>query len=166
MNEKRIFVIVFLTPRCTATVCVLAGPDFHSLFQYLGFRLSNRTFSALVMRYSSKNGNIEFGDFILCAIRMKTMLGKGNNSSKREREREREWLLDEFLAGFAYFLSICWRLGVEKSTGSFFYLIIILCFFIDITASFRNIDVDNSGHAAFDLDTVSISVKILAFLSI
>ena len=94
------------------------------------------------------------------------MLGKGNNSSKREREREREWLLDEFLAGFAYFLSICWRLGVEKSTGSFFYLIIILCFFIDITASFRNIDVDNSGHAAFDVDTVSISVKILAFLSI
>ena len=54
---------------------------------------------------------------------------------------------------------------MEKSTGSFFYLI-ILCFFIDITASFRNIDVDNSGHAAFDLDTVSISVKILAFLSI
>ena len=88
MNEKRIFVIVFLTPRCTATVCVLAGPDFHSLFQYLGFRLSNRTFSALVMRYSSKNGNIEFGDFILCAIRMKTMLGKGNNSRVRERERE------------------------------------------------------------------------------
>lgn len=46
----------------------------------LGFRLSNRTFSALVMRYSSKDGNVEFGDFILCAIRMKTMLGKGNNS--------------------------------------------------------------------------------------
>lgn len=85
MNEKRIcHCVQFLTPRCTATVCVLAGPDFHPLFQYLGFRLSNRTFSALVMRYSSKNGNIEFGDFILCAIRMKTMLGKGNNSRERE----------------------------------------------------------------------------------
>ena len=57
------------------------------------------------------------------------------------------------------------KLGVEKSTGSFFYLIIILCLFIDITASFRNIDVDNSGHAAFDLDTVSIPVKILIGLS-
>ena len=131
MNEKRIcHCFQFLTPRCTATVCVLAGPDFHSLFQYLGFRLSNRTFSALVMRYSSKNGNIEFGDFILCAIRMKTMLGKGNNSREREREREYACLSDEFLAGFAYFLSICWRLGVEKSTGSFFYLIIILYYSI------------------------------------
>lgn len=47
----------------------------------LGFRLSNRTFSALVMRYSSKDGNVEFGDFILCAIRMKTMLGENTFQS-------------------------------------------------------------------------------------
>nr|XP_022332372.1 calpain-B-like isoform X5 [Crassostrea virginica] len=72
----------------------LSSYELRSALHASGFRLSNRTFSALVMRYSSKNGNIEFGDFILCAIRMKTML-----------------------------------------------------------ASFRNIDVDNSGHAAFDLDT-------------
>lgn len=72
----------------------LSSYELRSALHASGFRLSNRTFSALVMRYSSKNGNIEFGDFILCAIRMKTML-----------------------------------------------------------ASFRNIDVDNSGHAAFDVDT-------------
>ncbi|XP_062596940.1 calpain-B-like isoform X10 [Saccostrea cucullata] len=71
----------------------LSSYELRSALHASGFRLSNRTFSALVMRYSSKDGQIEFGDFILCAIRMKTML-----------------------------------------------------------ASFKNIDVENSGHAAFDLD--------------
>ncbi|XP_061172464.1 calpain-B-like isoform X6 [Saccostrea echinata] len=71
----------------------LSSYELRSALHASGFRLSNRTFSALVMRYSSKDGQVEFGDFILCAIRMKTML-----------------------------------------------------------ASFKNIDVDNSGHAAFDLD--------------
>ncbi|XP_052700294.1 calpain-B-like isoform X1 [Crassostrea angulata] len=72
----------------------LSSYELRSALHASGFRLSNRTFSALVMRYSSKDGNVEFGDFILCAIRMKTML-----------------------------------------------------------ASFKNIDVENSGHAAFDLDS-------------
>ncbi|XP_056021334.1 calpain-B-like isoform X27 [Ostrea edulis] len=71
----------------------LSSYELRSALHASGFRLSNRTFSALVMRYSSKDGNVEFGDFILCAIRMKTML-----------------------------------------------------------ASFKNIDEENSGHAAFDLD--------------
>ncbi|XP_069118054.1 calpain-B-like isoform X11 [Argopecten irradians] len=39
-----------------------------------GFRLSNRSLNALVMRYSNKEGQIEFGDFIVAAIRLKTML--------------------------------------------------------------------------------------------
>lgn len=40
----------------------------------VGFRLSNRTFASLVMRYSDKTGNVNFGDFITCAVRLKTML--------------------------------------------------------------------------------------------
>lgn len=104
----------------------------------LGFRLSNRTFSALVMRYSSKDGNVEFGDFILCAIRMKTMLGKGNNSVISHTFGWRgmlylQWMDFQivFVIGKSYFNRFC------------------------ISASFKNIDVENSGHAAFDLDTVS-----------
>ena len=42
----------------------------------LGFKLSNRTFSTLVMRFSNKSGEVEFSDFMLCAIKLKTMLGK------------------------------------------------------------------------------------------
>lgn len=104
----------------------------------LGFRLSNRTFSALVMRYSSKDGNVEFGDFILCAIRMKTMLGKGNNSVISHTFGWRgmlylQWMDFQivFVIGKSYLNRFC------------------------ISASFKNIDVENSGHAAFDLDTVS-----------
>ncbi|XP_025105443.1 calpain-B-like isoform X7 [Pomacea canaliculata] len=40
----------------------------------VGFRLSNKTLQSIVMRYSDKNGNIDFGDFVLCAVRLKTML--------------------------------------------------------------------------------------------
>lgn len=39
-----------------------------------GFKLSNRVFSTLVMRFSNKSGEVEFSDFILCAIKLKTML--------------------------------------------------------------------------------------------
>ncbi|XP_029642543.1 calpain-A isoform X2 [Octopus sinensis] len=39
-----------------------------------GFRLSNNNFQALVMRYSNEDGSISFVDFIVCAIRLKSML--------------------------------------------------------------------------------------------
>lgn len=39
-----------------------------------GFRLSNRSLSSLIMRYSDQKGEIEFDDFVLCAIRLKTMI--------------------------------------------------------------------------------------------
>jgi hypothetical protein len=39
-----------------------------------GFRLSNRSLQSLVMRYSNREGQIDFGDFICCAVRLKTML--------------------------------------------------------------------------------------------
>nr|QHX41520.1 calpain-B isoform X1 [Octopus vulgaris] len=39
-----------------------------------GFRLSNNNFQALVMRYSNGDGSISFVDFIVCAIRLKSML--------------------------------------------------------------------------------------------
>ena len=41
-----------------------------------GFKLSNRSLSAIILRYSNKKGEIEFDDFVLCAIRLKTMICK------------------------------------------------------------------------------------------
>jgi len=48
--------------------------ELRSALNSVGFRLSNRTLQSLVMRYSNREGEIKFGDFIVCAVRLKTML--------------------------------------------------------------------------------------------
>ena len=42
----------------------------------LGFKLSNATFRCLVLRFANQEGNIEFDDFVLCAVRLKSMYGR------------------------------------------------------------------------------------------
>lgn len=41
-----------------------------------GYKLSNHVLNALVHRYSSRDGLIAFDDFIMCAVKIKTMIGK------------------------------------------------------------------------------------------
>lgn len=53
--------------------------ELRSALNHSGFKLSNTTFQALVMRYSNKAGFIAFGDFVLCAIRLKSMLASFKN---------------------------------------------------------------------------------------
>jgi len=36
--------------------------------------VSEKTEKALLMRYSDKNGNITFNDFVACYVKLKTML--------------------------------------------------------------------------------------------
>ncbi|KAI8788606.1 calpain-B-like isoform X4, partial [Biomphalaria glabrata] len=52
----------------------LSSYELRNALNHVGFHISNRTFKSLVMRYSNKIGQIDFGDFIMCAIRLKTML--------------------------------------------------------------------------------------------
>ena len=47
----------------------------------LGFKLSNATFRCLVLRFANQEGNIEFDDFVLCAVRLKSMYGRCWNYS-------------------------------------------------------------------------------------
>jgi len=46
----------------------------------VGFLVSNSTFKCLVMRYSDQQGQVYFDDFILCAVRLKTMFGRSTLS--------------------------------------------------------------------------------------
>jgi len=39
-----------------------------------GLNVSEKTEKALLMRYSDKNGNITFNDFVACYVKLKTML--------------------------------------------------------------------------------------------
>ena len=41
-----------------------------------GFRVSNATFNAIVMRYSDKDGHVKFNDFVAAYIKLKTLFGK------------------------------------------------------------------------------------------
>lgn len=41
-----------------------------------GYHLNNRVLNALAHRYGSRDGSIAFDDFIMCAIKMKTMIGR------------------------------------------------------------------------------------------
>ena len=42
----------------------------------VGLRVSNATFNAIVMRYSNRNGEVRFADFVACVIKLKTLFGK------------------------------------------------------------------------------------------
>lgn len=41
-----------------------------------GYKLNNRILNALAHRYSSRDGMITFDDFIMCAVKIKTMMGE------------------------------------------------------------------------------------------
>jgi len=48
----------------------------------IGFRVSNATFNAIVMRYTDKDGHVKFNDFVAAYIKLKTLFGK-NTASRR-----------------------------------------------------------------------------------
>lgn len=41
-----------------------------------GYNVSNRVLNALAHRYGTHDGNVAFDDFIMCAVKIKTMMGK------------------------------------------------------------------------------------------
>lgn len=43
-----------------------------------GYKLNNRILNALAHRYSSRDGMVAFDDFIMCSVKIKTMMGKLN----------------------------------------------------------------------------------------
>ncbi|XP_033115792.1 calpain-B-like isoform X2 [Anneissia japonica] len=61
----------------------------------VGYTLSAKTFSALVLRYGGKEGTIDFDDFIQCTIKLKNMFETFNNHSQNGKESS--FKLDEFL---------------------------------------------------------------------
>ncbi|XP_021353793.1 calpain-A-like isoform X4 [Mizuhopecten yessoensis] len=72
-NDLRKWKGVFKERDADSSGC-LSSYELRQALHMSGFRLSNRSLSALVLRYSNKESQIEFGDFILAAIRLKTML--------------------------------------------------------------------------------------------
>ncbi|XP_063426747.1 calpain-9-like isoform X10 [Mytilus trossulus] len=79
----------------------LSSYELRSALHASGFKLSNRTFSTLVMRFSNKAGEIEFSDFMLCAIKLKTMLASFK-SYDAQRQGIAAFDVDSFVATTMY----------------------------------------------------------------
>ena len=42
-----------------------------------GYHVNNHVLQSLVLRYGDSSGQITFDDFIMCAVKLKAMIGKG-----------------------------------------------------------------------------------------
>ena len=56
----------------------LSGFELRNALNSAGYQLNNHILNILMHRYG-KNGSIEFEDFILCVVKLKTMIGKCGN---------------------------------------------------------------------------------------
>ncbi|ESO05033.1 hypothetical protein HELRODRAFT_191562 [Helobdella robusta] len=67
--------------------------EFTKALEVMGLTVTPKTHKAMLMRYTDKDGNIRFDDFVLCYIRLKTMMtiyqnkdprGMGNSDFERD----------------------------------------------------------------------------------
>jgi len=75
--------------------------ELRQAFHSCGFKLSNSTFNALVMRYSHRDGKIYFDDMIHCICRLKAMFETFKEQDS-QRSGEAKFSLDEFIQTTMY----------------------------------------------------------------
>lgn len=68
-----------------------SGFELRNCLESAGYQLNNRVLNILMHRYGNRNGEIKFDDFIMCACKVKTMIGKFVQSKF------------EFIADFSFF---------------------------------------------------------------
>lgn len=54
----------------------LSGFELRQALNSAGYHLNNHILNILMHRYGNKNCEIEFEDFIMCAVKLKCMIGK------------------------------------------------------------------------------------------
>lgn len=54
----------------------LSGNELRNAFKSAGYHLNNHILNILMHRYGNKKGEIEFEDFIMCAVKLRTMMRK------------------------------------------------------------------------------------------
>lgn len=54
----------------------LSAFELRTALNSAGYHLNNRVLNALAHRYGSSDGTVSFDDFIMCSIKMKTMIGE------------------------------------------------------------------------------------------
>jgi Ca2+-binding EF-hand superfamily protein len=70
--------------------------EFAQAFKIMGLHVSEQTQRAMMMRYSDKEGNVRFNDFVACYMRLKTML-KTFLTKDYYRQGNVEFEVDEYV---------------------------------------------------------------------
>lgn len=66
-----------------------------------GYQLNNRVLNALVHRYGSRDGTMAFDDFIMCAVRIRTMI-EAFRTKDREGNQQASFTLDDWVETTLY----------------------------------------------------------------
>lgn len=61
-----------------------------------GYQLNNRVLNALVHRYGSRDGTMAFDDFIMCAVRIRTMI-EAFKTRDRGGNQQASFTLDDWV---------------------------------------------------------------------
>ncbi|PAA60754.1 hypothetical protein BOX15_Mlig019924g1 [Macrostomum lignano] len=67
----------------------------------VGFRVNNKIFSCLVMRYATREGIIEFDDYVLCCVRLKTVF-ETFKAQPKDGQGKATFSQEEFLQTIIY----------------------------------------------------------------
>nr|CAI5847670.1 unnamed protein product [Callosobruchus analis] len=73
-----------------------SGFELREALNSAGFKLNSRILNILMHRYGGKHGQIHFDDFMMCAVKLKTMIdifkGKDANGTDAATFSMEEWL--------------------------------------------------------------------------
>lgn len=67
------------------------GFELRQALNSVGYHLNTHILNIMCHRYATKDGNIMFDDFIMCAVRLKTMIGKLNFNLLSAIKLHKEW---------------------------------------------------------------------------
>ncbi|CAH1119743.1 unnamed protein product [Phaedon cochleariae] len=79
-----------------------SGFELREALNSAGYRLNNRVLSVLMHRYGNKLGQINFDDFMLCSIKLKTMLDIFDENKDPEKSNTATFSMEEWLENTLY----------------------------------------------------------------
>ncbi|KAA0184034.1 hypothetical protein HAZT_HAZT002158 [Hyalella azteca] len=51
-------------------------PELRAALASAGYKLNKHICDALMLRYGDKDGNVTFGDYIMCSVKLRNMMGE------------------------------------------------------------------------------------------
>lgn len=79
----------------------LSAYELREALNAAGYQLNNRVLNALMHRYGSRDGTIAFDDFIMCAVRIRTMI-EAFKTKDRDGTQQATFNLDDWIETTMY----------------------------------------------------------------